>query len=102
MVVSLTRCQPIVLTRHGQPWIRRWIKRLARLSDKPVRQRDKLGSPVPTIRLVCMLDSMCQNAALLIERENEQAGELSFLRELEDRFFAAEEYAKSPICPIRG
>lgn len=102
MIVCLTRCQPIVLTRHSQPRVRRWIKRLARLPDKPVRQRDKLGSPVPTIRLVRMLDSMRQNAALLIEREDEQAGELSFFREFEDRFFAAEEYAKSPICPIRG
>lgn len=98
----MTWSQPIVLTRHSQPRIRRWIKRLTRLANKPVRQRDKLGSPVPAIRLISMLNSMRQNAALLIERENEQAGELSFLRELENRFFAAEEYAKSPVRPIRG
>ncbi|KAG2028201.1 hypothetical protein GB937_000655 [Aspergillus fischeri] len=35
---------------------RRRVERTSRLPNQPVSQRDKLGSPVPSVRVVSMLD----------------------------------------------
>jgi hypothetical protein len=49
-----------------------------RLPQQPIRQRHKLSRPIPSIRLIRMLNRMSRNSTLLIKREDEQTFKTAF------------------------
>jgi hypothetical protein len=57
---------------------RSFSKTPPRLPQQPIRQTDKLGRPIPSIRLVCMLNRVARNPSLLIKREDEQSFKTAF------------------------
>lgn len=68
----------ILTSRHGKSSIDSRVQRATRFANEPVSESHELSSPVPAVCFIGMLDSMCQDATLLIEREDKDTGELLF------------------------
>lgn len=79
---------------------RRRVERTSRLPNQPVSQRDKLGSPIPSARVVSMLDRMRRNPAFFVKGENEQPSKLLLIRQFEDGCIPAQKHTETLVDAI--
>lgn len=92
----------ILTSCHGKSSIDSRVQRATCFANKPVSESHEFSSPVPAVRFIGMLDSMSQDATLLIEGEDKDTGELLFFGQFENRLFTTEKDTQAFVGAVCG